>query len=965
MTRLRDLPQILRADAETKWARLQEALRERGIGAAGGLDDRPGLPLVLACSDFVAEVLIRSPELLAGPGAGAGWPPRPDPGGISRRLAQCLKETADAEDLGARLRRFRRGEMVGIACRDLLGLADLEATMADLTALAETCIEQALAWLHDRLCAEKGVPAGADGRPQRLVVLGLGKLGAAELNFSSDVDLVFAYPRAGEIQHAAGPMTHEEFFTRLCRQLIHAIGALTPDGFVFRVDLRLRPFGDSGPLVMSFDALEHYYQEQGRDWERYAWIKARVVAGDRCAGESLLERLQPFVFRRYLDFGAFESLRAMKQMITQEIARKGMAQDIKLGPGGIREIEFFGQIFQLIRGGVVPRLKERQIRKVLAALAGDGLISAPVHRELDAAYVFLRRVEHRLQEAGDQQTHDLPRDDLGWMRLAAAMGFDRPADFQAELGRHREAVHGHFRLLLESPADPEETAEAEHDLSAVWLNLVEEAEALAVLSEMGFDPAQDALRLLNDLRGDPETRALSPTGRQRLDRLIPAVIRETSGAGQPLSALRRTLDLIRAIERRTSYLALLLEYPAALRHLIRLADASPWVASFLAQHPVLLDELLDQRTLYRPPDRTALAAELKRRIDQAPSDDLECQIEELCIFKQVNVLRVAAADVSGRLPLMRVSDYLSDIAETAVHQVVELAWVHLAQRHGTPAMPAAAAGGGKGFAVIAYGKLGGLELGYGSDLDLVFLHAAAEGLTAGGPQPIDNAQFFNRLGQRVIHLLTSHTRAGRVYEIDTRLRPSGISGVLVRHIDAFRDYQLNEAWTWEHQALIKARPVCGEPALAARFEAIRAEVLRRRRAPETLCRDVVEMRERMRRERHRPAPELFDLKEGPGGIIDIEFLVQYLVLRHARRFSELARWTDTVRLIRTLIESAVINEFTGHILKHAYLIYRAAAHQLSLQEKPSKVPLEKFDRLQARIQRIWEAVMTAGKRAGS
>jgi glutamate-ammonia-ligase adenylyltransferase len=865
MRALGELPEILQADAATKLGRLEEALRERGRPPAGA-PPPPWLVPVLALSDFIAEAFIRDPAILSDIRTDAGARPVfPDEDlPVSARLARWWVTpgaAAQAEDLAALLRRFRRREMVRIAIRDLMGLSDLSATMADLTALAEACIGQALDWHYQSLGAEKGFPTGDDGRPVSLVVLGLGKLGAAELNFSSDVDLIFAYPREGGTRGggAADPIGNEEFFTRLCRRLIQAIGAPSPEGFVFRVDLRLRPFGDNGPLVMSFDALEHYYQEQGRDWERYAWIKARVVAGDRTAGAKLLERLRPFVFRRYLDFGAFESLRAMKQMITQEVRRRGLAQDIKLGPGGIREIEFFGQMFQLIRGGVRPRLQARQIRKVLAALAEDGHISGEALRELDAAYVFLREVENRLQEAGDQQTHELPEDALGRARLAAAMGFARPEDFDRALEGHRRAVHGHFRLLLAAPDGLREESPEVLELAGIWQNLAEEPGALAVLSRLGFDPAPEALRLLGELREDPDTRALSPTGRQRLDRLIPLALRESAAASHPTTALRRTLELIRAIERRTSYLALLLEYPVALGRLVRLADASPWIASFLAQHPVLLDELLDQRHLFRPPDRAALEADLAHRIAQAPADDLECQIEALCIFKQVNVLRVAAADVSGGLPLMRVSDYLSDIAETAIRQVVALAWEHLARKHGQPGLPPAHAGGARGFAVIAYGKLGGLELGYGSDLDLVFLHAAVEGQTRGGPQPIDNAQFFNRLGQRVIHLLTSHTRAGRVYEIDTRLRPSGISGVLVRHIEAFRDYQVNEAWTWEHQALIKARPVSGPSALAERFEAIRAEVLRRRRPRRALRREVAEMRERMRRERLRPEPGLFDL----------------------------------------------------------------------------------------------------------
>ncbi len=948
-------PDILKADLETRRQRLEQALLEAGTRLPADRDLQGQLDRALVFSDFITESLIRDPLLLDHLWrSGTGQHPTA-PGASASRLMAGLEGTEGIDDLAGRLRRFRRREMVRIAWRDLNGLADLAATTSDLSDLADACLNQALAWLYAAQCGERGTPVSTDGTPMELVVLALGKLGARELNFSSDVDLIFAFPGSSHPRDGEPEVDPEGFFARLCRRLIQVIGQPTTEGLVFRVDLRLRPFGDNGPLVLSFDAMEHYYQDQGRDWERYAWIKARAVAGDERAGQVLLKRLHPFVYRRYLDFGAFESLRAMKHMITQEVARRGMQQNIKLGRGGIREIEFFGQIFQLIRGGVSPELQKRPIREVLAALAGEGHIPEAVHRELDAAYVFLRTAEHRLQEAADQQTHELPSDPFGQARLAASMGFDSHESFRAALDRHRDTVHGHFQLLLESPDVDRSGRHPDDGISHIWHQKMDPTEASAVLAQMGYHPPAEALQLLNDLHDDSATRALSSTGRQRLDRLIPLVVAEAGRADQPLTALRRLVDLIRAVERRTSYLALLLEYPAALAHLVKLADASPWIASLLAQHPVLLDELLDPRTLYRPPSREMLEAEIKRRLDRAPGEDLEAQIETLCIFKQINVLRVAAADVSGRMPLMRVSDYLSDIAEVAINAVVDLTWRHLVERHGRPECRLEGVSCERGFGVVAYGKLGGLELGYGSDLDLVFLHAGVDGQTHDGPQPIDNAQFFNRLGQRVIHLLTSHTRAGRVYEIDMRLRPSGISGVLVQHVEAFRDYQLNHAWTWEHQALIKARPVSGEHLITSRFEAIRAEVLSRQRPRAKLHADVADMRARMRADQHRLAPGLFDLKQDPGGIVDIEFLVQYLVLRHAHRYPELVRWTDNVRLIQTLIGSAVLNEYMAHVLKHAYLIYRAAAHQLSLQEKPARVPAEKFERLQERIRQIWEA----------
>jgi glutamate-ammonia-ligase adenylyltransferase len=511
-------------------------------------------------------------------------------------------------------------------------------------------------------------------------------------------------------------------------------------------------------------------------------------------------------------------------------------------------------------------------------------------------------------------------------------------------------------MLLETSETEGQEKKIEKQLHAVWQNLVSRQQAMEILATAGFDQPAEVIRLLEYLRNNRETRELSRAGRQRLNKLIPRVLKETGLCGNRTATLHRILDLIKTIERRTSYLALLIENPPALAHLVKLSDASPWLTSFLAQHPVLLDELLDHRSLYKPPRAGELKSDLRRRLQQIPAEDLEYQIEELCIFKYVNLLRIAAADVSGSLALMRVSDHLSEIAETLLNEVVELAWNHLVEKHGRPVCRLGDTPCRRGFAVVAYGKLGGLELGYGSDLDLVFLHTGTGDRTRNGKHPVDSAQFFNRLGQRVIHILTSHTRAGKAYEIDMRLRPSGSSGILVSHIDSFRDYQMKEAWIWEHQALIKARPICGERVLAERFNHIRREVLARRRSKAELQTAVADMREKMRKELLKPETDIFDLKQGVGGMVDIEFLVQYLVLLYAHKYPELLNWTDNVRLIQTLIETGVMNEYTAHVLKHAYLIYRAAAHQLSLQEKPAKVSQDKFERLSRRVSGIWQSI---------
>ena len=951
-----DLPTPLIEEFQNRWQAFRTAMETAAIPPITHPAVLNSIKHVFAFSDFVSASCTRDPALLPDLIDSGDLNRQLDPEEYCGKLKKMLANVKDEETLLSLLRRSRRREMVRIAWRDLAGWADLSETMDALSAFADACLDQALGILYQWQCDKFGIPTAEDGSEQHLVILGLGKLGARELNFSSDVDLIFTYPASGQTRGTRNSLSNSDFFSRLCRHLIKVIGQPTADGLVFRVDLRLRPFGESGPLAMDFSGMEQYYQQQGREWERYALIKARTVAGDKTAGNFLLEQLHPFIYRRYLDYSAFDSLREMKRMIALEVKRKRMANHIKLGPGGIREVEFFGQIFQLIRGGVTPALQETQILKVMKALADTHTIPPKVYRELTDAYVFLRNTENRLQEYADQQTHQLPSNDSGRLRLAASMGFENAESFAAALNNHRHNVHSHFQMLLESGDDENSPKKIEDPLDGIWQNVTESRLAGQTLASLGYDQPEEVLTLLEYLRNDRETRAMSPKGRQRLDKLMPRFVKEIAACENPLITLGRIIDLVKAIERRTSYLALLLENPTALSHLVKLSDASPWIASFLARHPVLLDELLDPRTLYQPPQKIEMQNGLQHRLAMLPPDDLEYQIEQLCIFKQINVLRVASADVTGTLPLMRVSDYLSEIAETILSEVVDLAFNHLVSKHGAPACRLGNKISRRGFVVIAYGKLGGLELGYGSDLDLVFLHAGTNEQTKGGANAIDSAQFFNRLGQRVIHILTAHTRAGKAYEIDMRLRPSGSSGILVSHINAFSEYQVKEAWTWEHQALIKARTICGDELIARRFEKIRAKILGRQRSGAKLKEEVSRMRERMRKELLNPAAGVFDLKQDRGAMVDIEFLVQYLVLLNSHKHSGLLQWTDNVRLLQALIETGTMDEYTAHLLKYAYLIYRAAAHQLSLQEKPANVPLDKFELLQKRVTEIWRNI---------
>jgi glutamate-ammonia-ligase adenylyltransferase len=798
-----------------------------------------------------------------------------------------------------------------------------------------------------------------NGNPQNLVVLGMGKLGACELNFSSDVDLIFTYPHAGRTINGTKSTSNEDFFLRLCRNLIQTIGAKTAEGFVFRVDTLLRPFGESGPLVLSFRQMENYYQTHGRQWERYALIKARVVAGDFKSGKQLLYDLKPFIFRRYFDYNTFESLRDMKQRIATEVQSKGLQDNIKLGPGGIREIEFFGQMFQLLRGGVQPRLQARSILTILQQLVKNGYIPEETGHDLTLAYIFLRRAENRIQAYMDQQRHNLPREEEEQSLLAWAMGFDDWAGFLKSLDQHRRKVQHHFNALLEggSAKETAETTEEDNlanELTALWQGDLEETRAHAILAAAGFTDPAKAMQLVSDLKNNAALRPMSAMGQERLTKIMPLLLAAAGGTSHPQQVLQRLFDLVKSICRRTAYLSLLCEYPATIDQLVLLSESSPWISNLLSRHPVLLDELLDPRTLYSPPMKRELIGELRSRLNGIPEDDFEHQLESMRIFKQTNTLRVAASDITNVLPLMKVSDRLSDIAEVVLNEVVDLSWQHLVVKHGAPACRLNNHVCKRGFAVIAYGKFGGLELGYRSDLDLVFLHAAAPGQTQGGPRPIDNAQFFARLGQRVLHILSAHTPAGILYETDMRLRPSGDSGVLVSHVDGFHNYQLNDAWTWEHQALIRARAIIGDDDLQQRFDQIRMEVLAQPRDNGKLREEVAAMRQRLRQAQSPPAPaDTFDIKQGRGGIIDIEFLVQYLMLRHAHRHPRITRWTDNVRQLESLSSHDIIDQQAAFGLRRAYLILRAMGHRLNLKGLPAQIDDRRFMGLRAHVKRCW------------
>jgi glutamate-ammonia-ligase adenylyltransferase len=867
--------------------------------------------------------------------------------------------------------------MVRIAWRDLAGWADLHEVMATLSALADACLEGALSKLHGWAVQKNGEPRGEhSGAPQSLVVLGLGKLGGQELNFSSDIDLIFAYPEEGDVQGRTSvargrtpgatetvgsrALSNHEFFVRLGQSLIQVLNETTAEGFVFRVDMRLRPNGASGPLVLSFDAMEQYYQAHGRMWERYALIKARVTAGDPAAGAALLKLLHPFVFRKYLDYTAVEEIRGMKAAIHRELLRKGVESNIKLGPGGIREIEFIGQAFQLIRGGRDRALQTRQLMPVLAHLAAEGDLAPPAAKELRAAYEFLRNAEHRLQMIHDQQTQVLPTNDLDRWRVAMGLGFSDWAGFQAALKRHRQRAHEHFESVFVAPQGEAPPAD-EKGLHAVWAGVLDAAAAGAALERAGFTDTAAALNLLHGLREGAAYSALSAHGRERLDRLVPLLLGAAGLTPEPHITLARLVSLIEAIGRRSVYLALLVENPLALSQLVKLCSASEWIARYLSQHPILLDELMDAVSLYAPLTRADLQAELQSRLARLPGDDLEAQMEALREFHHGHVLRVAAVDVGGALEPEAIGRHLGHIAEVVVAQALTLAFENMASKHGRPTSVQEGETLYPGFAVIAYGKLGSLELGYTSDLDMIFLHGAeCEGGMTDGERPVANEVFFARLAQRLIHVLTARIGGGILYEVDTRLRPSGRSGMLVTHPAAFREYQKSHAWAWEHQALIRARPIAGEAALSQAFETIRAEVLGQARDPETLRSEVAAMRRRMRAAQAPHDPGQIDLKHDPGGMIDVEFMVQYAVLRWAHDHPELIRHRGNIPLLEALKGCGLLAAAQADLLRDAYRCYLGAEQRLKLRElRPLVAPSELGD-FPAQVGALWREILEPG-----
>ncbi|HEY0199155.1 MAG TPA: bifunctional [glutamate--ammonia ligase]-adenylyl-L-tyrosine phosphorylase/[glutamate--ammonia-ligase] adenylyltransferase [Rhodanobacter sp.] len=923
----------LRALIDDRYADLAARCRAAGVPLHDDAGVAERIRRTLLASDFAFDVWGRQPQLLSPQGLD-----RLRSGSDASARIEALKLPDDEAACMAALRRFRHAEALRLMFRDVNGLDVLSETLSATSVLYEALLDVALAWSERAMAVRYGHSRSHDGELQRLLVIGFGKLGGSELNFSSDVDLVLAYPQAGQ-SDGARPLDNSEYFVRLGRQLVRLLNEPTMDGICARVDLRLRPFGNAGRLALSFAAMEQYYQSEGRDWERYAWIKARPVAGDRAAGKQLQELLRPFVYRKYLDYTAFAGLREMKALIDAEVVRKDLADNLKLGPGGIREIEFIVQLTQLIRGGREPSLRVRGLLPALTACEARGHIDLTRARMLCEAYMLLRRVENRVQMLRDAQTHDIPDDALSRERIALSLDYPDWDTLNAALARHRVIVSEEFAAVL-MPQGGRAASVPAADM-VLWQRACDESLDAPTLEASGFVPGAELAEALLKLPQAAPVRAMSARSRERLDHLMPQLFSAARGSAAPVPCLLRLCRLMQAVARRSAYLALLEEQPAARKRLVKLFGDSAFLAERVILQPLLLDDVLDPRIDQLPFKRPDIAAEISRVLGTLDEREAEAELERINEFKASTAFRLGLAFNDGRADAVATSRRLAALAESVVGAVLAMAERELIAQHGR--LP----GEGSGFSVLGYGSLGGEELGFASDLDLVFVYDGRRAQAmSDGARPLEGARWYQRLAQRVMNWLTVLTRAGRLYEVDARLRPDGSKGLLVSSLDSFAAYQRGRAWTWEHQALLRARTVAGDPALHAELAEVRREILAVPRQRNAVLEEVSSMRQRWRAERDRSDARQFDLKQGHGGLLDIEFALQGLVLASAAEHAELLRVTANAQLIEACRAAGLLDANQAAILAvaHADLLQRALACTLDLRSRiaPRDADLEQL-----------------------
>ena len=950
-TDYKTLPDELKQHSDIQYERLKGKLSEEQFAL---LDLRPEFRFVLALSEFVSNTIYSYPKeccQLIEQGA------LDDPS-FHIEPASYVKEYVDDKlsdfDLKRRLRVLRRIHYMAIAWRDLCGFADINEVFEKLSSLAEAVVLRLLEVVRSQLKKVYGDAFDSDGSPLPLLVIGMGKLGGRELNFSSDIDLIFTYPMEGE---TSGPrvVTFREFFSKIVQRMANFLSDITSDSFCYRIDLRLRPFGDAGAIVNSFDALQVYYETQGRTWERYALVKGRILGQseelDSYAAE-LTSMLRPFVYRRYLDYGAIQSLRKLKHLIESEVRRRCLNNNFKLGKGGIREIEFISQAFALMRGGRYTELREESLRKSLKNIISLDLIPREICEKLDESYVYLRRLENIIQEISDKQTQNLPDNSKDMARVVAAMNYDSEEHFRADLDEVMQFVHEEFKKVVADEEDSEEDYknfdlwEADSDLEEMCAEL----EPHMVNKENTRDMAGDIITLKTSLARMP----VGPVGRETLLELMPKVIYLIAKEQQSAALFKRMSGLIEKIALRTPYIQLLRDKNEVLERFIELLKENHFASELITSHPILLDELFIPQYFTKPPSPDEFLSMLQEQLLRIDRDDLEAVMEELRLFKKIMVFRIALSDKAGKLPLMKISDALTWLAEALIKELIVIAWELNVQKYGEPEGRSV---NDPGIAVIGYGKLGGIELGYKSDLDMVFLKRAGDGVT-NGENGVPESIFYQRLVQRIMHLATTTTVGGILYDLDMRLRPDGDTGVLISDTDSFDLYQKGRAWTWEHQALVRARPIAGSADIIEKFNQIREEVIRAEKDDQKLKEDVVGMREKMRSHLDRSSDKLYDIKHGVGGMIDIEFISQYLLLKYAPIYPQMKLWSDNVRILEECSNLGIVDKSITDELIAAYIDIRQVYHELSLADLPRLISVA--DRIPAtyRVEEIWKKIFS-------
>ncbi|GAB4223036.1 MAG: bifunctional [glutamate--ammonia ligase]-adenylyl-L-tyrosine phosphorylase/[glutamate--ammonia-ligase] adenylyltransferase [Gammaproteobacteria bacterium] len=907
---------------------------------------------MLVCSEYVASLLSREPQLLqqlVNESAFSRLYSRYD---YQRQIRQQLATVTDELQLMRQLRVFRHQHMMRIIWRDVNNLATLKNTLEDLSNLADACIQYVMTYLYQKFTTQHGFPCNEQNYRQHIIVIAVGKLGARELNFSSDIDLLFCYPSRGYTSKSH--IANQQFFTQLVQQFIKLLGQKTQDGFLYRVDVRLRPFGQAGSLVMTIDELQNYYQNHGRAWERYVLVKARIIYPRHNEHTKALKRLlRAFVYRHYVDYSVIESLRDMKKRIEANVRQKNLTNDIKSGPGGIRFIEFIVQVFQIIRGGQERRLQQPNLLRTLSYLGRIRALPAQVIADLTQAYSWLRQLENRIQMVFDRQTHQLPISKIEQNRLAYALNEQDWPALEKLLATYRQVVIKHFADVIAEPQTIEDAKQTLPQILHIIKHPDEESTNLVLLQKCGFIQVAQINELITGVLSHKRYKKLTTNIRLVFDNLFSRLIALTASCTDQVETLRRALDIFEAIMRRSVYLTLLNERPQILPVLVQLADCCAWLCEKIAQFPLLLDKLLHVDAKL-PHTRSYLAKQVRHYL--ADCEDSEQAHKALQRFHMIEIFNTAISETVYQLPLMQVSDRLAIIAEIVLENVYQIALDDVTSRfqfrnrltpEDCPLM------------MVAYGKLGGGEMSYISDLDLIFIYDNT--ITQCPEISLLNQEFYLTVARRILHLLQARTTMGILYQIDTRLRPSGNAGLLVTSFDAFAEYQRNTARTWEHQALVRARAINGPAQLQAKFQQFRRELLTQQRDINLLRTQIDSMRQQMREQLLLRNKGFYDIKQASGGMVDIEFLSQFLVLGWSHLYSSLVEYADCIHIFKQTAQLNLLTPSQTELLINAYRQYRQIQHRRILMNVSERqiysVPEAEVNELAKQVIAVWQSII--------